>query len=204
MLAWASVQPRGVVGIVSLSGGAGAVEPGRNCDEDALVSVIGSYGLSSRVPTLWLYAENDTFFGPSVVQRMHAAYAQAGGAAEVHVFGRLKEDGHELWKRFDGNLLWLPTLDRFLRARGLPTWEAEPMEQIAKRLGGPARDLFRSYLAAPTEKAFAVSRDRRLARYWSQEGDLEVARRESLAACERDSGGNCDVLVEDFIATVTR
>jgi pimeloyl-ACP methyl ester carboxylesterase len=204
MLAWASMQPRGAVAIVSLSGGTGAMEPGRNCDEDALVSVIGSYGLSSRVPTLWLYAENDTFFGPSVVQRMHAAYAQAGGAAEVNIFGRLKDDGHELWERFDGNLLWLPALDRFLRAHGLPTWEAEPMEQIARRLGGPAHDLFRSYLAAPTEKAFAVSRDRRLARYWSQVGDLEVARRESVAACERDSGGNCEVLVEDFVPAKTR
>jgi len=204
MLAWSSTEPKGVVGIVSLSGGAGAMKPPSNCDEEALVSAIGSYGVRSRIPTLWLYAENDTFFDSRVVKRMHAAYAQAGGVAELHIFGGLKEDGHELWKRFDGNLLWLPALDRFLRAHGLPTWEAEPMERIAKRLGEPARDLFRTYLAAPTEKAFAVSRDRSLARFWSQVDDLEVARRESLAACERDSGGSCEVLVEDFIAGVVK
>ena len=204
MLAWASTEPKGVVGIVSLSGGTGAMKPGSNCDEEALVSAIGSYGVRSRIPTLWLYAENDTFFDPRMVKRMHAAYAQAGGVAEMHIFGRLNEDGHELWKRFDGNLLWLPALDRFLRTHGLPTWEAEPLERIAKRLRGPARDVFRTYLAAPTEKAFAVSGDRSLARFWSQVGDLEVARRESLAACERDSGGNCEILVEDFIAGVAK
>jgi dienelactone hydrolase len=204
MLAWASTQPKGVVGIVNLSGGAGSMQPGSNCDEEALVSAIGSYGVRSRIPTLWLYAGNDTFFDPRVVERMHAAYAQAGGVAEVHIFGRLKEDGHELGKSFDGNLLWLPALDGFLRAHGLPTWEAEPMERIAKRLRGPARDDFRRYLAAPTEKAFAVSRDRSLARFWSQVGDLEVARRESLAACERDSGGRCEILVKDFIAGLSK
>ena len=204
MLAWASTQPKGVVGIVSLSGGTGAMKPPSNCDEEALVSAIGSYGVRSRIPTLWLYAENDTLFGPRLVKRMQAAYAQAGGVATLHIFGDLKEDGHELWKRFDGNLLWLPALDRFLRAHRLPTWETEPMERIAERLGEPARDLFRTYLAAPTEKAFAVSRDRSLARFWSQVDDVEVARRESLAACERDSGGRCEVLVEDFIAGVVK
>jgi len=116
----------------------------------------------------------------------------------------LNEDGHELWKRFDGNLVWLPALDRFLRAHGLPTWEAEPMQRVAKRLGGPARAVFGTYLMAPAEKAFAVTRDRRLARFWAQAGDLEVARRESLAACERDSHANCEILVEDFIAVQAR
>ena len=128
MLAWASTQPKGAVGIVSLSGGTGSMKPGSNCDQEALVSAIGSFGERSRIPTLWLYAENDTFFDPWIVERMHEAYAQGGGVAEVHVFDRLKEDGHELWKHFDGNLLWLPVLDRFLRAHGLPTWEAEPLD----------------------------------------------------------------------------
>jgi dienelactone hydrolase len=204
MLAWASTQPQGAIGVVSLSGGTGALQPGRNCDEDALVSAIGSYGLRSRVPTLWLHAENDTFFGPMLVRRMNAAYTEAGGVAELHIFGPLKDDGHELWKRFDGNLLWLPAMDRFLRAHRMPTWDAAPMEVVARGLTGPARDVFRGYLAAPTEKALAVSRDKRLARYWSQVGDLELARRASLAACERDSGAKCEILVEDFSAVFGR
>ena len=102
MLAWGSTQRKGVVGIVSLSGGTGSMQPGISCDEEALVSAIGSHGARSRTPRPWLYAENDTFFDPQLVGRMHAAYAQADGAAEAHIFGGLKEDGHELWKRFDG------------------------------------------------------------------------------------------------------
>ena len=42
---------------------------------------------------LWIYIENDTFFGPELSRRMHAAYTGAGGNAEYRGrSGRGEED----------------------------------------------------------------------------------------------------------------
>lgn len=65
LLAWAATRPDGLVGVVNLSGGSGALIPGRNGDEKTLVAAFASYGARARIPTLWLYAENDSFFGPA-------------------------------------------------------------------------------------------------------------------------------------------
>ena len=75
----------------------GALKADRNCDEDGLVAAFASFGVRSRVPTLWLYAENDSFFGPGLVRRLHGAYTREGGAATLAQFGPLGNDGHKLW-----------------------------------------------------------------------------------------------------------
>ncbi len=198
MVAWAATRPHGLIGIVNVSGGTGALIPGRNCDEDTLVSAFASYGARTRMPTLWLYAENDSYFGPALVRRMHAAFTQGGGDAILRLFGPVGEDGHTIWSRFDGLLLWLPEMDRFLRAHGAPTWDPRPIEAAASRLTPAARQVLQTYLSAPTEKAFAVSRRKGLGRFWSAVADLETARQKSREQCEQDSGERCDVVLEDF------
>ena len=32
---------------------------------------------------LWFYIENDTFFGPALLKRMHEAFTAAGGRADI-------------------------------------------------------------------------------------------------------------------------
>jgi hypothetical protein len=172
--------------------------PERNCDEDGLVAVFAELGARSRVPTLRLYAESDSFFGPALVRRLHDAFTRAGARAELIMFGPVGHDGHHLWQLFDGRVLWLPALDRFLRAQGLPTWDPRPLEAVAGQLKPPARNVLGRYLGAPAEKALAVSRGKGLARFWSGTGDLQIARRRSLDVCERDSAERCDVLIENF------
>lgn len=198
MLAWAATRPAGLVGVVNLSGGAGAVEPGRNCDEGELASAFAAFGARTRVPTLWLYAENDSFFGPDLVRRLHTASTQEGGEAQLLLFGPVGKDGHQLWRLFEGRKLWLPALDRFLRAQGLPTWNPRPLEDLADRLKPQAKRVLASYLSAPTEKALALSREKGLARFWGGAADLQVARKKGLELCEQDAGERCDVLVENF------
>ncbi len=198
MLTWSATRPEGLVGVVNLSGGTGSLVPEQNCDEDALVSAFASYGVRSRVPTLWLYAENDGFFGPDLVRRMHAAFTQGGGNAKLDLFGPVGNDGHQLWSLFEGRMLWLPVLDRFLRAQGLPTWDPGPLEAAARRLNPAARRVLASYLSAPTEKALSISRGQGLARFWSGVADPQTARQKSRELCERDSTERCDVLVENF------
>jgi dienelactone hydrolase len=201
MLSWAATQPPGLVGVVSLSGGTGALMPERNCDEDALVATFASLGGRVRVPTLWLYAENDSYFGPRLVRRMHGAFTRAGADATLTLLPSVGPDGHQLWRLYEGRILWLPALDRFLRLHRLPTWAPGPLEALARRLSPPARRVLAAYLDAPTEKALALARDRRVARYWAGTVDAQSARQTSLALCEQDSGGPCEILIENFTAS---
>lgn len=49
---------------------------------DRLVEATADFGRTSRVPMLWIYIENDTFFGPDLSKRMHQAFTAARGRAE--------------------------------------------------------------------------------------------------------------------------
>jgi pimeloyl-ACP methyl ester carboxylesterase len=198
MLAWAATRPDSLVGVVNVSGGSGAFKADRNCDEDGLVSAFASFGARSRVPTLWLYAENDSFFGPGLVRRLHGAYTREGGAATLVQFGPVGNDGHKLWDLFAGRMLWLPALDQFLRAQRLPTWDPRPLDTVTRGLSPQQREVMARYLGAPTEKVLSVSRVRRLAWFWAGSADLQTARQKSLEGCERDSAERCDVVVENF------
>ena len=138
--------------------------------------------------TLWLYAENDSFFGPELVGRMHRAFTAGGGKAELRIFGALDPDGHDLFARFDGRLLWLPELDRFLRTQQLPTWDSAPLTALAGQLAPEPQRVLARFLSAPTEKAIALSRSGRLARWWGGEGSLGSRTPEeprSVRACRR-------------------
>ena len=44
----------------------------------SLVAAFRAYGARSRVPSLWIYARNDSFFRPELVERMRAAFAEGG------------------------------------------------------------------------------------------------------------------------------
>jgi ABC-type phosphate/phosphonate transport system substrate-binding protein len=65
-------------------------KPNNNCAPDTLVEATRSFGKTSRIPTLWIYAENDTYFGPDLAKRMYEAFTAAGGNAECECFHRLE------------------------------------------------------------------------------------------------------------------
>src|SRR5258706_2200599 len=43
---------------------------------------------------LWIYIENDTFFGPSLSNRMHEAFTAEGGKAEYRLMPPFGNEGH--------------------------------------------------------------------------------------------------------------
>jgi tetratricopeptide (TPR) repeat protein len=149
---------------------------------------------------LWLYAENDRLFPPQVIRFMHAAYAGAGGEAELIILPRLLDDGHELWSKTDGRRQWLPVLDGFLTAHGLPTWNRAALEdRIRTELKeDPSRSLIKNYLEAPLPKALALSLISRKLGVTVGAETIEAARSESVGRCERRNGELCTVVVENF------
>jgi dienelactone hydrolase len=87
VLALAARRPAGLLGVVNVSGGAWRTNgDGNICEHADLVAAMATFGSRTRIPTLWLYAENDSLFPPELVTRMRDAYAAAGGRAELRMF----------------------------------------------------------------------------------------------------------------------
>ena len=64
----ADPQP-GLAAAISFAGGRGSLEADEVCQQDKLVESFRAFGSRSRVPMLWVYAENDHFFGPELAQK---------------------------------------------------------------------------------------------------------------------------------------
>jgi dienelactone hydrolase len=200
VMALGTRKPHGLIGIVNVSGGLHVTQRnGEACDfADTLTATFASLGRRSRVPTLWLYAENDTLFGADLVRRMHAAYVSGGGKADLRIFPPLANDGHRLWN--GGRRRWLPALDAFLLANGLPTWDRAALEARIKSVINieASRAALDGYLAAPAPKALAMSRKSGKLAWRAGGKDIDTMRQQSVADCEQKNEQPCTIVLENF------
>ena len=121
-LAAASRGDLPIRGVVNFAGGRGGKQQGianNNCSPDALVAAAGTLGKTARVPTLWIYTQNDQFFAPELSRRMVVAYTASGGLATYHVLPAIGRDGHALINMPDGVALWEAKVEAFLREIGV-------------------------------------------------------------------------------------
>jgi pimeloyl-ACP methyl ester carboxylesterase len=95
-------------------GGRVGGKPNNNCAPDKLVEATAAFGRTARTPMLWFYIENDTFFGPDLSKRMHAAYTGAGGSAEYHLMPPFGGEGHFFIDSPDAIPQWSPLVSQFL------------------------------------------------------------------------------------------
>ena len=119
-IALSSRNVRGVRAIITFAAGRGGRvdgKPNNNCAPEKLVAATRDFGQTARVPMLWIYIENDTFFGPALSKRMHQAYTEAGGMAEYHLLPPFGNDGHFLIDSPDAIPLWAPLVSQFLDGR---------------------------------------------------------------------------------------
>jgi dienelactone hydrolase len=164
-VAAASLAPVGLVGVINFAGGRGhgSNVAGVVCSRDHLIAAYGFFGRTVSVPTLWIYSENDNFFGPALARDMFSAFVKAGGRGELIIAPPYGQDGHGLI--LGPAELWQDYVDGFLRVNALPTW-FRPLERRPPILPAPPgakgnmeRD-FRLYLASENyEKAFAIGPD---------------------------------------------
>ncbi len=89
---------------------------GRNCAPDRLVAAARQFGEKTRIPSLWLYSENDSYFQPELSKRLADTYRLAGGRAEFHLLPPVGTDGHNLINAREGVTLWTPLLETFFKA----------------------------------------------------------------------------------------
>jgi len=105
---------RAIITFAAGRGGRVGGKPNNNCAPDKLVEAIADFGRTARTPMLWIYIENDTFFGPALSKQMHQAYTSAGGNAEYHLLPPFGSDGHFLIDSAESIPLWAPLVSRFL------------------------------------------------------------------------------------------
>ncbi|MGN1289035.1 MAG: alpha/beta hydrolase family protein [Bradyrhizobium sp.] len=116
-IALSSLNPPQVKAIITFAAGRGGRvdgKPNNNCAPDKLVEATGAFGHTSRIPMLWFYIENDTFFGPALSKRMYEAFTAAGGRAEYHLLPPFGDEGHFLIGSPDSIPIWSPFVERFL------------------------------------------------------------------------------------------
>ena len=124
-IALASLMPAGVQAAINFAGGSGGNpqgSPRRPCQPNRLERTFGGYGRTARIPTLWLYTENDLYFGPKYPREWFEAFREAGGTGEFHQFPPHGEDGHTLFTSHPAT--WQPVVEDFLRRQGFSRPEA--------------------------------------------------------------------------------
>lgn len=114
-LATTARNPEGVVAAINFSGGMGGnpqSSPGQSCKPELLANMYRQYGSVTRIPTLWIYAENDLFWGAEQPKGWFDAYRSGGSDAEFVQTGAAGANGHFL---IDTDIpLWSPAVGAFL------------------------------------------------------------------------------------------
>ncbi len=189
-------NPSNLLGVINISGGLRL----QSCPkEDVLVDAFRNLGKTSRVPSLWLYARNDSFFGSAVVERMQNAFLDGGGDVKLVMFDQIGDDGHRLFSLSSGRNRWLPEMDGFLRFRKLPTWQRQDVTALLAKLGAVerSRSFVESFIAAPLEKALAKASDGYLYGAWGLK-TIGEARNVALTGCKKGkSQQKCTIVMEN-------
>ncbi|WP_284619802.1 alpha/beta hydrolase family protein [Aquabacterium humicola] len=118
-IAAAAQAPAGLVAAINFSGGGGgnpAGAPGEPCQPRLLQRLFARYGETARSPTLWVYAENDQYFGADYPRRWFEAFTATGGMGEFVLLPPQGRDGHPLLGSYQA--AWQPLVAAFLRKQG--------------------------------------------------------------------------------------
>lgn len=196
-------DPPGLVAAINFAGGAGGDPermPGQPCLPAQIERLWREKAADVRVPMLWLYWENDKYWGAEQPKRWHKAFTEGGGRAEFHSLPAAGADGHGALL-FDMDT-WVPLVEAYLarvgftksgmitrpRASGFAR-----VDEIDKVPASPANrdNVYRRFLEAKTPRAFAVGRSGAVG--WAN-GDWAMGR--ALGFCQR-RGDSCRLYAVD-------
>jgi dienelactone hydrolase len=201
-IALTAQAPPGLVAAINFAGGRGSRDEDDVCNPDGLVQAFTAFGKTSRLPTLWVYATNDSYFGPELARRLHDGFRAGGGKATFIAAPAYGDDGHYLYS-VAGRPQWTPYVDAFLRERGLLVRDIlSPPDSLPppRQLNEAAKGEFARYLASMVpHKAFAVSPN---GGYGWRAGrtTADEAQRDSLAACMKWSPTCTLYAIDDHLA----
>jgi dienelactone hydrolase len=195
--------PPGLVAAISFAGGRGSRRPDEVCNADELIRTFHEFGEKSRVPMLWVYSENDHFFGPQIAQAFYQAFTQAGGKATFIHAAPFRKDGHGLFS-LGGISIWTVMVDDFLKGQNLVLRTSLLSLPVPPDVAAPAqlkaggREEFRNFLTLPPYKAFAVSTEGHLGYAFGRRSEID-AERLAKEHCEENvsKGDHCTLVPFD-------
>lgn len=188
--------PPGLVAAINFAGGRGSPRPDQVCNVPGLVNAFASFGHTSRTPMLWVYAENDHFFGPVLAMQFYQAFTTAGGQAEFIAAASFGEDGHHLFS-MGGVPIWTQYADAFLAEQNL-TLRESPLPRddgvvFPDGLGERGKKAFLDYFESRGHKAFALSANGHVG--WRIRRDsVADAVEQALANCTKAAGHPCRIV----------
>jgi dienelactone hydrolase len=198
--------PSNLVAAISFAGGRGSRKPDEVCNPYELVHAFGEFGKTSRVPMLWVYAENDHFFGLQLAANLYEAFSHSGGKASFIRAAAFRRDGHGLFSN-GGIPLWTPMVDDFLAAQNLKLRSDLLPLPVAPDVPAPAslpvqaREEWRRYLTLPEHRAFAVSGQGHFAYSYGRASDKD-AQKQVLEHCGEAAprGDRCNLVETPAVA----
>jgi len=210
-LAFGTLNYPGVKGLVNFAGGLRQEQ----CAawESTLARSAGSYGQETKLPSIWFYGDNDSYFNSTTFHRMHDAYVSKGGRATLIAYGKFGDDAHRMFTSRSAEPIWQPVVSRFLREIGLPHEIVRPQYADTPLTAAPSRTDF-----APLDKPEAVPHVREKGREgyavfltkdfprafavapngawgWSNGGNDPLKR--ALDNCNRTGSGACKLYAVD-------
>jgi len=125
-LAIAALNPPNVVAAINFAGGGGGnpdTRPAHPCSPAQLRRLFSDWGRSARVPTLWVYSENDRYFGVELPREWFEVFRSQGGIGEFQAMPAVGADGHNLFGSFPAE--WQPAVAAFLARQGFDIKQSE-------------------------------------------------------------------------------
>lgn len=112
----------GVMGIINIAGG--MWDGTCNGWDSTLIRGFRDLGRRSNIPALFLYGDNDRFWGNGALSRkFFDAYHEGNPNAQYFDEGVFSEgDSHMVFHRYSGEKIWIPPVQHFFESLGL-TWD---------------------------------------------------------------------------------
>jgi dienelactone hydrolase len=197
-LALTANPPHDLAAAISFAPGRGSTSADTVCGANQLISAFAQYGRTSRIPLLWVSAENDHFFGPQLVSQLTAAFSKTGGTVTYVKTPPFADDGHQLFIAANGIPIWSPIVDRFLMSNKLVLRDglidvAHANVAAPSSLSTRGREAFQTYLESGPNKAFAVAGDAHFG--WATgRRTIDEARKDAMGFCTSGAPAGCRIV----------
>ena len=149
----AGSNPGGLVAVLGFAAGRGGnptIRPGVPCAIEPVAQIFETLGRQVKVPVMLHYAENDLFFNPKTTRGWFERFTAGGARAEYVMQPPFGSDGHYIFS--EGERIWEPTVQRFLRTNGVPFNRYDPSAPTL--VNGPAP----ATASAPSRPSSATGR----------------------------------------------
>jgi dienelactone hydrolase len=197
-------NPPGLQGGINFAGGTGGdpvARPGQSCGVTQIVRLWKNKAKEAQADMLWLYWENDLFWGQQAPRDWHQAWTEGGGRAQFHQLPASGKDGHS---GFTSDMdHWVPLVDAYLAKAGFtqsalpPVPEATGFADVADLSKVPisadnVQKFYTRFLSSPVPRAFAIGTNGAVGFAY---GDWAIGR--ALGFCQARRGAQCKLYAVD-------